>query len=243
MVEGCISTVLLGRRGLVREGLTRILSAANFSILASAERVDDVPSAALSANGTILLVIQVDDDENVTLNEVALFKEHYPGSRVALLADRQQLSNKNLLPAFRAGVDAYFVDPKFETLIRSLELVMLGETIVPTRFLPYILRQPNASVASGDEAKELRGNYIPRLSDREKCVLKSLVEGQSNKSIARSHRMAEATVKVHIKAILRKIRVRNRTQAAIWALSNDGVLDEPAPVFSLTSSALKVVAQ
>jgi two-component system, NarL family, nitrate/nitrite response regulator NarL len=242
MVEACISTVLLGRRGLVREGLTRILSAASFSILASAERVDDIPSIAASPNELVLLVIQVDDDESVTLREIAQFKEHFPNSRVALLADRQQLSNKNLLPAFRAGVDAYFVDPKFETLIRSLELVMLGETIVPTRFLPYILRQPNAAAAGGEEAKELKGNYIPRLSERERCVLKSLVEGQSNKSIARSHRMAEATVKVHIKAILRKIRVRNRTQAAIWALSNDGVLEEPAPLFSLTNSTLKVVA-
>jgi two-component system nitrate/nitrite response regulator NarL len=242
MVEACISTVLLGRRGLVREGLTRVLSAANFSILASAERVDDIPSIAASPNELVLLVIQVDDDESVTLREISQFKEHFPNSRVALLADRQQLSNKNLLPAFRAGVDAYFVDPKFETLIRSLELVMLGETIVPTRFLPYILRQPNTAAASGEEAKELKGNYIPRLSERERCVLKSLVEGQSNKSIARSHRMAEATVKVHIKAILRKIRVRNRTQAAIWALSNDGVLEEPTPLFGLTGSTLKVVA-
>jgi len=33
--------------------------------------------------------------------------------------------------------------------------------------------------------------------------------------------IAEATVKVHVKAILRKIRVRNRTQAAIWAMNND----------------------
>jgi two-component system nitrate/nitrite response regulator NarL len=47
-----------------------------------------------------------------------------------------------------------------------------------------------------------------------------LIEGDSNKLIARKIEIAEATVKVHVKAILRKIRVHNRTQAAIWAMSN-----------------------
>jgi two-component system nitrate/nitrite response regulator NarL len=44
--------------------------------------------------------------------------------------------------------------------------------------------------------------------------------GSSNKVIAHNLAIAEATVKVHIKSILRKIRARNRTQAAIWAVSN-----------------------
>jgi two-component system nitrate/nitrite response regulator NarL len=47
-----------------------------------------------------------------------------------------------------------------------------------------------------------------------------LIEGDSNKSIARKIDIAEATVKVHVKAILRKIRVQNRTQAAIWGMKN-----------------------
>ena len=49
------------------------------------------------------------------------------------------------------------------------------------------------------------------------------MEGDSNKCIARKINSAEGTVKVHVKAILRKIRVQNRTQAAIWAMSNDAM--------------------
>ena len=63
----------------------------------------------------------------------------------------------------------------------------------------------------------------PQLSPREKSILRCLIEGDSNKSIARKIDIAEATVKVHVKAILRKIRVQNRTQAAIWAM-NHGTL-------------------
>jgi two-component system nitrate/nitrite response regulator NarL len=60
----------------------------------------------------------------------------------------------------------------------------------------------------------------PHLSEREVQVLNGLVKGHANKVIARTCDIAESTVKVHIKSILRKIRLSNRTQAAIWALGN-----------------------
>ena len=63
----------------------------------------------------------------------------------------------------------------------------------------------------------------PQLSTREKLILRCLIEGDSNKCIARKIDIAEATVKVHVKAILRKIRVQNRTQAAIWAMNNESL--------------------
>ena len=51
-------------------------------------------------------------------------------------------------------------------------------------------------------------------------ILRCIIEGDSNKCVARKIDIAEATVKVHVKAILRKIRVQNRTQAAIWGVNN-----------------------
>jgi two-component system nitrate/nitrite response regulator NarL len=56
------------------------------------------------------------------------------------------------------------------------------------------------------------------LSEREEEILKGVVRGHSNKMIARTCGVTDATIKVHMKSILRKIRVANRTQAAIWAL-------------------------
>jgi two-component system nitrate/nitrite response regulator NarL len=60
----------------------------------------------------------------------------------------------------------------------------------------------------------------PRLSEREAQILDGLVKGYANKMIARSCDITEATVKVHMKSILRKIQVANRTQAAVWALEH-----------------------
>jgi two-component system, NarL family, nitrate/nitrite response regulator NarL len=60
------------------------------------------------------------------------------------------------------------------------------------------------------------------LSPREKSILKLVMGGESNKQIARRLEITESTVKVHIKTILRKIDVKNRTQAAIWAMAEPG---------------------
>jgi two-component system nitrate/nitrite response regulator NarL len=53
------------------------------------------------------------------------------------------------------------------------------------------------------------------------------MQGSSNKLIARDLGVAEATVKVHIKTILRKVKVANRTQAAMWAQQNLAASAQP----------------
>ena len=65
-----------------------------------------------------------------------------------------------------------------------------------------------------------------KLSNRESEILHCLVDGSSNKAIARRLEITESTVKVHMKSLLRKINAANRTQAAIWGMEagfGDGV--------------------
>ena len=66
-------------------------------------------------------------------------------------------------------------------------------------------------------------------SDRENQILRCLVAGLPNKLIARELGIAETTVKVHVKSVLRKVRAANRTQAAMWAVTRRGCLmDDPS---------------
>src|SRR3979490_2809157 len=112
---------------------------------------------------------------------------------------------------------------------------MMVETIFPPAFLSFVLNPEGAPLAEAaprnenDQAMLIRteDTFAPELSTREKSILRRLIEGDSNKCIARKIDIAEATVKVHVKAILRKIRVKNRTQAAVWAMNN-GSLARPA---------------
>lgn len=90
----------------------------------------------------------------------------------------------------------------------------------------YRAEQTDSGVAADAETGN-HGDYgvlpppnLPSLSDREAQILHGLIQGHANKVIARTCDITEATVKVHMKSILRKIRVANRTQAAIWALEH-----------------------
>jgi DNA-binding NarL/FixJ family response regulator len=71
-----------------------------------------------------------------------------------------------------------------------------------------------------EESNDNQVSDVPSLSRREMLILRMLMQGASNKTIARNLVITESTVKVHMKAILRKLRLQNRTQAAIWARNN-----------------------
>jgi two-component system nitrate/nitrite response regulator NarL len=75
-------------------------------------------------------------------------------------------------------------------------------------------------LATIEHVPQVSSRHTPALSARQQSILCCLIQGDSNKTIARKMAIAEATVKVHVKAILRRTRVHNRTQAAIWAMSN-----------------------
>jgi len=251
-----IGTVVVGANVLLREGLVRILSAADFSIIASTSCADDHVLSTLPQGQPILLVIDVSDDFDAGLRQIESFKQRYPGGRVAVLADQHQLTE--MVPAFRVGANAYLVKvATCETFIKSLELVMLGLTLLPPEILAFMSdrhevvrfgaadyeRNPGEEPAddagtvaeavwsepgTAQDGRPAKFSSAPRLSARQE------LQGDSNKTIARTMVMAEATVKVHVKAILRKIVVYNRTQAAIWAMSDgrfivakDDALHEP----------------
>lgn len=84
----------------------------------------------------------------------------------------------------------------------------------------------------GGEAKVLEpASQHCRLSERESDIIRCLVHGKTNKLIARHLGITESTVKVHLKTILRKLRVSNRTQAALWAVQHgfSPALEPPPP--------------
>ena len=100
------------------------------------------------------------------------------------------------------------------------------------------------SANDGHTLPAARQRNLPRLSEREAQILDGLVKGHANKVIARTCDITEATVKVHMKSILRKIRVANRTQAAIWALEHGYPAEDikPPPQTNLIANGTSMAA-
>jgi two-component system, NarL family, nitrate/nitrite response regulator NarL len=137
-------------------------------------------------------------------------REVFPTAKIVVLAD--DLSVDVLRATMGAGADGFLIkNVSPEALIQSLQLIMLGEKVFPTNLASMLLELNNTP----SPLTSIRG-----LSPREQEILQALVTGASNKVIAYRLGITEATVKVHLKTLLRKIDVNNRTQAAIWAMNN-----------------------
>ena len=135
------ATALVGPNFLLLEGLKGILSAAGFRVVAAASRVNDLVLGAELQSQPILLVVDAGDDLRSAVGHIELFKERHENGRVVVLADPGQQSE---IPAvFRAGANGYLFmsGPSLEPLIKALELVMLGETVLPKAILPLILER------------------------------------------------------------------------------------------------------
>jgi two-component system nitrate/nitrite response regulator NarL len=153
---------------------------------------------------------------------VERIKAECPNARVVMLAN--EIAPADLIRASRAGLDGFCsAAMSRDALIGALDLVMLGEKFLSAKQCLPVLQgmssghpavlQPSAAPTGVNPSDKV----LRTLSSREVEILQCLTKGSSNKQIARELGLADATVKVHVKAILRKVRLENRTQAAIWA--------------------------
>jgi len=225
------ATFIVGKSVLIREGIARILSAANFRTLASVSCADDLSPSKLQSHPSLVLLVHAGDDFEGAVEQIELLRERHPKARIAVVADHYRLDE--MVSAFRAGASGYFIDVMTcDVFIKSIELVMMGETIFPPAFMASILHPESDHFAKAEPRNDNERaiaftpdrSITQQLSPREKSIMQCLIAGDSNKCIARKIDIAEATVKVHVKAILRKIRVQNRTQAAIWGMNNGSLV-------------------
>ena len=225
------ATAFIGKSVLIREGIARILNSANFRTLASVTCADDLSPSKLQSHQLLILVLHTGDDFEAAVKQVEVVRERLPTARIAVVADQYRLGE--MISAFRAGANGYLIDVMTcDVFIKSIELIMMGEAVFPPEFMSMVLEFERARFDQADLRHEAdqpillptEDRTTQLLSPREKSIMQCLIEGASNKTIARKIDIAEATVKVHVKAILRKIRVQNRTQAAIWGMNNGSLL-------------------
>jgi two-component system, NarL family, nitrate/nitrite response regulator NarL len=218
-----IATALICPNVLLNAGISSILSGTRFAVLpGEVPSTSDVRSPP--DHGPALYIVCESETLDGYAATVETLKARCPSARIVVLADHVEPAS--LARALQAGLDGFCsTSMTREPLLKALELVMLGETFVSADLVfammgenpPDRQSKPRASaalIAANDFAAVATVN---KLSEREAQILQCLTRGASNKLIARELGLAEATVKVHIKSILRKIKAANRTQAAMWA--------------------------
>jgi len=211
-----VDVTIIGFNSLVREGICRILSESEFCQHHFQASFEDALELATPSDLGVTIV-----DTNVlsdTLQDLTALKTQFPAARIVLMVD--SFDFKEMVSAFRKGAHAYLLkEIGAHPLIDSLRLVKSGEKVLPSALLQHL---PDTQIMS-DHKAEVQVQLSELLSEREIDTLRCLVMGYPNKVIAYRLDISEATVKVHVKAILRKLMVQNRTQAAIWAV-NQGLI-------------------
>jgi len=131
-------------------------------------------------------------------------------SRVVMLTVSDEAGD--LMAALRAGADGYLLkEMEPEDLLLKLKEAAAGQITLAerlTRKLAHSLREEN-------KPKDLEQ---AGLTEQERRILEQIAQGRSNKVIARELGIAEGTVKVHVKHLLRKLNLRSRLEAAVWAV-------------------------
>lgn len=119
---------------------------------------------------------------------------------------------EDLLAAIRAGADGYLLkDMEPEALLACMHDALFGRTVISDSLngaLARALREETQATQRRDA----------QLTEREASILRCLAQGLSNKLIGRELEIAEGTVKVHVKSLLRKLNFRSRVEAAVWAV-------------------------
>ncbi len=220
------TAIFAGYNRLFHEGM-KLLVGESLSILDSVDSFEDALDILRGQDRKIDLVIGAPTAGIAAeLNAISQITCEFQQTKIIALAPRiDQVMLDRLLQSGANGVLSS--DISVTALLYSIEIVLLGERIVPT-LLPSIGRARPAAEAAAQHIPGEPADLVRSLSAREREVLNCLVDGLPNKSIARLIGITEATVKVHVKMLLRKLGMQNRTQIAVWALDH-GLAQRGAP--------------
>ena len=226
-----IATLIIEPRSLVREGLVSLMASHSYHVIGGVASTADIDSSLLVADVPRLVILGALPAEEAA-PAASCIRKLWPDTKIVLLFERALSTDyQNWQASEIDGCIPLSVSP--DVLVGTLQQILDGDLkiLVHEAASRSVIALPSARlpitpVVTNEEARTgaFDGSFSIRvrhgLSEREEQVLRDLIKGLPNKTIARKRDIAEATVKVHLKSILRKIRMANRTQAAIWALEN-----------------------
>ncbi len=206
------SIVLVDDHPMMRQGIRQLLELQDvFEVVAEAGSGEEALAIVEQHRPDIILM-----DLNMKgmdgIKTVEALRQREVGACILMLSVSD--NDIDVIAALRAGADGYLLkDVEPEALLKALAEAQRGQLVVSTQ-LTRILA---AALREEDPARKQRA---ADLTSRETEILKMIAAGSSNKLIARSLGISEATVKVHVKNLLKKLNFRSRVEAAVWAVSN-----------------------
>lgn len=216
--------LLIDDHTLFRAGLRDLLTRRNIEVVADVgDGTEGVKIAAEHDLDIVLLDMRMPQMDGISV--LKIIKDEHPDLPVAMLTTSSDESD--LVGALRNGAQGYLLkDMEPDELVVALREIVSGKTVVAPDLAPVLASAVQGDSLDSKSAKEEKEDPFAVLTPREFEILTLLAEGQSNKVIARNLGISDGTVKLHVKAILRKLNISSRITAAVMAVEH-GVKKTP----------------
>ena len=205
--------LLCDDHAMFRQGLRSILETEEgFRVIGEAATGREAVRYALQTRPDVILMdIQMPELDGVAATKTIL--DEYPAAKVIILTMYRQ--DRYVFEAIKAGARGYMLkDADANDLISAIRRVAEGETLLNAEMAASILDE----FSKVKEVPEHPEHPISELTEREAAILRLLAQGASNQEIATDLNVSEKTVRNRLSEIFSKLRLNNRTQAALYAL-------------------------
>jgi DNA-binding NarL/FixJ family response regulator len=204
---------------LFSDGIASLLEAAGFDVVGQVGNGLAAVEAAVRLSPDLVLM-DIAMPQMSGLEALRLIKAKAPKTQVVMLTVSDD--DADLFEAVESGALGYLLkDLDADEFFKMLEGLQRGEAAISRRMTTRLMK-------GFANLSNRRSESVDSLTQREMGILPLLSEGMSNKAIAQRLSISENTVKYHIKNILQKLGVQNRTEAVTRAISA-GLLDLDAP--------------
>ncbi|MDH3318174.1 MAG: response regulator [Betaproteobacteria bacterium] len=208
--------LLIDDHALVRKGIEELLQSRGVQVVAAVGSGEEGVRRALELPADLILL----DVKMPGMSGIDTLKRlRASGVRAPVVMLTMSREDADLSAALRAGARGYLLkDMEPEELVPALEAAAQGDNVVAQELVGSL-----AGLVRGDAAAagaERKAAPFAELTPRELEILRCIADGSSNKMIARALEITDGTVKLHVKAILRKLGLRSRVEAAVTAVEH-----------------------
>lgn len=206
--------LLIDDHALFRIGLSELLERRGLDVVAAVGDCEEgVRLAHQEAPDVVLLDMRMPGTTGIDV----LQRLRAGGAPMPIAMLTTSTDERDVIASLQAGARGYLLkDMEPDELIAALKRIVGGETLVAPELTGILARAVQGEAHSGGGKKALTD-----LTPREREILCLLADGQSNKVIARNLGISDGTVKLHVKAILRKLEVHSRVEAAVIAVEQN----------------------
>ena len=204
--------IIIDDHALFRDGLKGLLEQRSIDVAGmAADGKEGIELAKQIQPDIILLDLRMPNMSG--LDTLPVLRAQLPTTPVVMLTTSNDESD--LIKALRTGAQGYLLkDMEPEELVGALRDIENGKNVVATDLTDALARMVQGETAIDDDGP------FSELTPRETEILCLLADGQSNKLIARNLGISDGTVKLHVKAILRKLNIHSRVEAAVMAVEH-----------------------